>query len=331
MEVEMVTNVCGNIYTFPITLPNNPLKWLNCYVVKSDSGRDLLVDTGFNRPECMAALQEGMRKLDMTPENTDIFLTHLHADHTGNAFALHRMGSQVFMSALDHSRMLRSQRENWQPARRRTVEEGMSEAEMTVVFQHNPGIIYGPEPFDAVEVQEGAALSYGGHMFETVFTPGHTPGHMCLYDRKEKIMFLGDHVLFDITPNICMWQGVPDSLGAYLESLRKIRDFEIAVALPAHRNTSDMTVAERVDDLIVHHERRLSLTKEILHAHPGLTAYEIAARLKWKIRCDSWEDFPPGQKYFALGETVAHIDYLIRRGQMVRRPDANGVSHYYPT
>lgn len=326
----MVTNVYGNIYTFPITLPNNPLKWLNCYVVKSDSGRDLLVDTGFNRPECMAALQDGMRELDMTPENTDIFLTHLHADHTGNAFALHRMGSQVFMGAMDHRRMLRSQRENWHPARRRTVEEGMSEEEMTVVFQQNPGIIYGPEPFDAVEIQEGAILSYGGHTFESVFTPGHTPGHMCLYDRNEKIMFLGDHVLFDITPNICMWQGVPDSLGTYLESLQKIKKFDIAVALPAHRNTSNMTVPERVDELIVHHERRLSLTKEIIHTHPGLTAYEVAARLKWKIRCDSWEDFPPGQKYFALGETVAHIDYLIERDQMIRKTDANGISHYYP-
>lgn len=326
----MVTNVYDNIYTFPITLPDNPLKWLNCYVIKSDSGRDLLVDTGFNRPECMEALWNGMRALDMVPENTDVFLTHLHADHTGNASALYRMGCRVFMGALDYNRMIRSREENWQPARERTAKEGMAPEEVTVVFQHNPGILYGPETFDAILVEEGMILNYGGHTLETVFTPGHTPGHMCLYDRTDKLMFLGDHVLFDITPNICAWYGVSDSLGNYLDSLEKIRTFDIDVALPAHRNASNMTVKKRVDELLVHHEHRLSLTKEIIAAHPGFTAYEIAAKLKWKIRCDSWEDFPPGQKYFALGETIAHVDYLIQRKELRRETDHKGVYHYYP-
>lgn len=325
----MVTNVCGNIYTFPITLPDNPLKWLNCYVVKSASGRDLLIDTGFNRPECMQALLEGMRSLDMTAQNTDVFLTHLHADHTGNAFTLQGMGSRVLMGTLDHDRMIRSREENWQPARDRTAQEGMTPEEVPVVFQHNPGILYGPEPFDVFPVEQGMELAYGGHTFEAVHTPGHTPGHICLYDRNEKIMFLGDHVLFDITPNICAWYGVSDSLGDYLNSLEKIRAFDISVALPAHRNTSDLTVAERIDDLLIHHERRLCLTEEIINAHPGLTAYEIAAKLKWRIRCDSWEDFPPGQKYFALGETIAHVDHLLQREKLIRRTDDKGVHHYY--
>ena len=69
MNIEQVAD---NIYTFPIVLPNNPLKWLNCYVVSS-GGRNLLIDTGFNRPECREALLDGMRQLGLTADNTDIF------------------------------------------------------------------------------------------------------------------------------------------------------------------------------------------------------------------------------------------------------------------
>lgn len=55
--------VAENVYTFKIVLPNNPLKWLNCYVIKGN--KNLLIDTGFNRPECREALLDGMRELDL--------------------------------------------------------------------------------------------------------------------------------------------------------------------------------------------------------------------------------------------------------------------------
>ena len=64
--------VADNIYTFPIVLPNNPLKWLNCYVVRSD-GRNLLIDTGFNRPECREALLDGTSSA--SPRTTPTFLS----------------------------------------------------------------------------------------------------------------------------------------------------------------------------------------------------------------------------------------------------------------
>ena len=98
MNIEQVAD---NIYAFPIVLPNNPLKWLNCYVVSS-GGRNLLIDTGFNRPECREALLGGMRQLGLTADNTDIFLTHLHSDHTGNAAYLAGEGFSVMMGRTDH-------------------------------------------------------------------------------------------------------------------------------------------------------------------------------------------------------------------------------------
>ena len=96
-----IEKVADNIYTFPIVLPNNPLKWLNCYVVSS-GGRNLLIDTGFNRPECREALLGGMRQLGLAADNTDIFITHLHSDHTGNAAYLAGEGFNILMGRTDH-------------------------------------------------------------------------------------------------------------------------------------------------------------------------------------------------------------------------------------
>ena len=47
-----------NIYVFPIVLPDNPLKWLNCYAIKGRAGeRSLLIDSGFNRLKALGTVE----------------------------------------------------------------------------------------------------------------------------------------------------------------------------------------------------------------------------------------------------------------------------------
>jgi hypothetical protein len=78
------------------------------------------------------------------------------------------------------------------------------------------------------------------------------------------------------------------------------------------------TIKERVKALREHHERRIAEALRIVTEKPGLTPYEIAGRMQWKIRSRNWEEFPLAQKFFAVGETVAHLDYLRLRGKVVR-------------
>ena len=79
----MYTHIEGNIYLIPVPLPDNPLRNLNSYVIRAEGGgRHLLIDTGFRRDECRDALLAGLGELDVRLEDTDIFLTHLHSDHT---------------------------------------------------------------------------------------------------------------------------------------------------------------------------------------------------------------------------------------------------------
>lgn len=76
-----------------------------------------------------------------------------------------------------------------------------------------------------------------------------------------------------------------------------------------------------MDQLTAHHARRVENAVETLRREPGLTAYEIAGHMAWSIRRRNWADFPLTQKFFAVGEAMAHLDYLTARGRAVRRWD----------
>ena len=136
----------------------------------------------------------------------------------------------------------------------------------------------------------------------------------------------GDNILFDITPNITMWPHMPNALGRYLESLEKVRALPVRLALPGHRHTADL--GERIQALFTHHRNRVGETLAILQREPGLTAYETASRMHWDIKAASWAEFPLNQKWFATGEALAHLEYLMEEGQVTREPGRDGVSRY---
>ena len=79
------------------------------------------------------------------------------------------------------------------------------------------------------------------------------------------------------------------------------------------------SLRRRTEELKRHHAQRLSDALDAVRRTPGLNAYEIAGRMRWSIRCRSWEDFPLTQKFFAVGEAMAHLDYLEVRGRVCRR------------
>lgn len=322
----MVKEIEKNIWMIPVPLPDNPLRQLNCYVIRDAGGRSLIVDTGFNRRECLDALMAGVEELELDLHETDVFLTHLHADHTGNAPALIQLGCRAIMGAVDYELL------DEDPRGKRVDEiraEGMPPELLERLTRGGGAVFYAPGPFEAETVDEGAHLSYGGYTFECIRTPGHTPGHMCLYDGERGLMLLGDHVLFDITPNICRWEGVADSLGDYLESLRRVMSMNIDVALPAHRGAGSVSVRQRAAELIEGHRLRLDETERLVKERPGSTAYDLAGRMTWRIRAKDWDSFPTGQKWFAIGEAMAHLDRLAVEGRVERRVSGDGMIGYY--
>lgn len=311
-----------DIYQMDIPLPDNPLKNLNCYVVQ-DAGETLIIDTGFHRPECLKAMQNGLAELGMDWDKTSFFLTHLHSDHTGLVYELTKdKQCPIYMSQTDYFYLEDSLNgDSWIKLEKHYEKQGMPPEYTQVLRTTNPARSFAPSGhFKAITLKDGDKIKLGQYEFTCILVQGHTPGQMCLYYEPQQIMFTADHVLFDITPNITSWLEIEDSLGDYLKSLNKIRQFPMKIALPSHRK-NDMDVYVRIQEIISHHKVRLEEVLQALSKKPHSNAYEISAMLTWSMRGRHWEEFPLPQRWFAVGETIAHLDYLVKRGLVEQKEE----------
>lgn len=316
----MIEEILPNLYRMEIPLPQSPLKALNSYVIKAP-GRNLLVDTGMNREECMAAMQAGLRDLGVDLRETDFFITHMHSDHSGLVSDLASDKSRIYCSRLDSVMIVPdiNTAEGWY---KNMVDfallNGFPESVMREALRMHPGFRYSATgSLNFSIIREGDIISIGDYEFICVETPGHTWGHMCLYDRRRKMLVAGDHILADITPNISVWSDDRNSLGEYLESLDKVRDMEISLVLPGHRSLIK-DCRGRIEELKAHHRKRSEEILSIL-GNGALDAYGAASQMSWDLTYESWELFPAPQKWFATGEALSHLKYLTEEGLIKKK------------
>jgi glyoxylase-like metal-dependent hydrolase (beta-lactamase superfamily II) len=138
-------------------------------------------------------------------------------------------------------------------------------------------------------------------------------------------MIAGDHILGDITPNIQCWSDNTNPLKQYLASLDKVYDLKVDLVLPGHRRLF-RNYRERIEELKAHHQNRLDEVRQILNTGPK-TAFQLAAGMQWDIECDSWEQFPVAQKWFATGEAIAHVRYLEAKHETKRETHSQFITY----
>lgn len=310
----MFEEIMPNLFRIIIPLPNSPLKDLNSYVIKA-ADRNLIIDTGFNRSVCMDAMQEGLRDLNIDLTKTDFMLTHMHSDHTGLVARLAMENSAVYFSRIDS--LVFNENIDWGAMLDYALHNGFELEELTRAIDSHPGLKYRLNKIpDSTLLDDGSIIQIGDYRLKCILTPGHTQGHICLYEEEKQIFFSGDHILYDITPHIESWSYEVNSLKNYMESLDKVRNLPVKLVLPGHRNFfTDMK--GRIDELKNHHENRAIEALEVL-GKKTLSAYDIAAGMTWDIECESWEQFPITQKWFAVGEAIAHLLYLEHKGRIKR-------------
>ncbi|NLH09369.1 MAG: MBL fold metallo-hydrolase [Chloroflexi bacterium] len=151
---------------FVDTLPVGPFQ-TNCYLITcAETRAALLVDPGWNSPTISEAI--AARRADVRL----IVNTHAHWDHIGgNARFVQETGAPL---ALHHGDL---------PLLRR---KGGAEAW---------GVPLPPSPEPDRLLNPGDVLEIGRLRFEVLFTPGHSPGHISLYEAAHRALFCGD-VLF---------------------------------------------------------------------------------------------------------------------------------------
>jgi glyoxylase-like metal-dependent hydrolase (beta-lactamase superfamily II) len=164
-------------------------------------------------------------------------------------------------------------------------------------------------------------LLSGGEFFatrhgclEVLWTPGHSPGHICLYDRARRVLLSGDHILEHISPNIG-WQAGRDALGEFLSSLERIAGLEVDLILPSH-GAPFSGHREWVRKTQEHHRERCARIVSLVDGG-ARTGHQIAEQL-WN------RALSPFHYRFAIFELLAHLEYLERR-DVLRSERLNGV------
>jgi glyoxylase-like metal-dependent hydrolase (beta-lactamase superfamily II) len=308
----MCEEILPNLFRLKIPLPESPLRYLNSYVIK-DADRSMIIDTGLNRKECLEAMMTGLHKVGIDLKKTDIFITHLHADHFGLVTKLTTDLSHVYFSRPERELM-----ESWEGFDVMMVyagKNGFPENELQLALDKHPGTKYGSDWIPEMKLLDDAdAIHVGDYHFKCIATPGHTMGHVCLYEPRKKLLIAGDHILIDITPNIQCWSDTQNPLKHYLASLDKVARLEVDLVLPGHRRLiRNQNV--RIAELKEHHAHRLNEVLAILEEAP-LNAFQVASRMTWDIKADSWDKFPVAQKWFATGEAISHLRLLEEEGSL---------------
>ena len=310
----MIEEIIINLYRIEIPLPQSPLKAVNSYVIKN-SERNLIIDTGLNQEECMNAMQTGLKELGVDLRKTDFFITHLHPDHLSLVSNLITDTSTIYFNQPEADRLKAGFL--WDDFVSFARLNGYPEKEIEAVGNSHPGFKFRSKENLVFHIlKEGDTISIGDYAFRCIETPGHTRGHMCLYEPNKKIFVAGDHILNDITPNIQLWSDEWNPLKEYLASLEKVYGLDIELVLPGHRSIF-RNCKERIQELKHHHEKRFDEIISILEKG-SKNAFRVASQMNWDIIYDSWDLFPVLQKWFAIGEAIAHLKYLEEKG-IIRR------------
>jgi glyoxylase-like metal-dependent hydrolase (beta-lactamase superfamily II) len=316
-----VEQLRSGLWSIPVPIPHNPLRYMSVHAFALDGGGIGLLDSGWESDEGWAALIGGLASIGAgIADVRGVLVTHLHFDHLGLAQRVREAsGAWIAMHPADV-----------------TVVSGLNAAGAAAAVASEVEFLVGlgadrdeavsdvgpPESMAAFTrmavadrlLEDGEHADFPGWRMRAVHTPGHTPGHLCFAEENTRLFFSGDHVLPRISPNISTGpRGLADPLRDFLDSLAAVRDFDPAEVLPAHE-WRFRGLDARVDALTAHHEVRLTELLTAIRAHPRSTPWELAAHLTWSR---PWEQYERRMRIFAVTETDAHLRLLASRGLVV--------------
>ncbi|MGI5167795.1 MBL fold metallo-hydrolase [Spirillospora sp. CA-253888] len=315
----------GGVWSVPVPIPGNPLAHTLVYALESPRG-PVLVDAGWEHEDAWSALKDGLGSFGMDIADVHgVVVTHYHPDHAGLAGRVRETSGAWVAMHRDDAAIVRLFRDvveqdsdrTWELAAMRRA--GAGEDELAGPGDRSEHI--DPPAAPDRELDDGELVDLPGRRLRTVWTPGHSPGHICLHLEDGDRVFTGDHVLPRITPHIGLYpydRTDTDPLGDYLASLAKVAAVAAGEVLPAHQYRFT-GLPKRTDEIIAHHEERLIELAGLLSTAPA-TLWELAAGLHWR---DAWADMSPTAKRMAAGEAAAHLRVLEKR-RVARRLDGDG-------
>ncbi|MFJ6852382.1 MBL fold metallo-hydrolase [Streptomyces sp. NPDC091271] len=310
-----VERVRPGLWSVPVPLPNTSLRYVLVHVFETDAG-PYLVDAGWDTDEAFEALSAGLTAIGTRVEDVrGVMVSHVHPDHYGLAHRVREVsGAWVSLHPADAAVLDRL--EGDRPVESTTATLRASGAPREVLERHREAMarftVRSRIPRPDLLLDDGAEPEVPGWNLTGLWTPGHSPGHMCFWEPRYALLLSGDHVLPRITPNVPPPTGAnDDTLGAYLRSLERLEGLDAVEVLPAHEHRF-AGLGGRLAELRGHHESRF---KEVLTALEAgaRTVWEVAGRMSWSR---PWESMDGFAQRAAAGEAFAHLRALARRAEV---------------
>lgn len=304
-----------------IPLSNASLGSANVYVLAVETDDLTLVDGGIDTDAAWRALQVGLKARGRdVREIRRVLITHGHRDHFGLAVRLQQLGP---CEAWAHPADVDFMKMRYGPTYPSRLEGllvgyGVERGEAAAVAGQIKRLESSVQLPDVQALTDGERIVVGEHLVDVIWTPGHTPGHLSLYDVSSRSMLTGDHILDALAPNVSMQvDSIRSPIPAYLASLDRIRTYDTARLLPGH---GPATTARRVDAIRRHQLDRQAVLRSLLTERP-----KTPAELSRSI----WREPPetPLRSRNEIGTVAAHLEALAEMG-VASRVDQDGVAAF---
>ena len=313
--------IIDDLHQFKTSMIRPQLPYVMSYLFEDQNEGLTLFDTGFGTDQAYNELKISLQKLGyQISDLSRVIISHAHPDHIGMVGKIRQDNSdfKLIMSKDEYEWINSRKDRDWQKIGNDWMEQhGLSIEEINASKEDSIWKnIEWPDLSPDLLVVDADKLLIGKWSFQFISTPGHTKGHICLYEKNYKLMLTGDHVLPHISPNVSVdFQGKHlNALVNYINSLKKMLSFDTDIVLPAHEYAFT-DLEERVNELLLHHKNRLSEHLAIFN-DGSLTAAEVAKKISWNT--GSFDGFNLMMKRSAIGETVAHLEYLVTDNALVK-------------
>jgi glyoxylase-like metal-dependent hydrolase (beta-lactamase superfamily II) len=307
----MTTQFLDKIYKIELPIPL-PLRTTNVFFI--DEPPRTLVDTGIKTEASFDALNKGLERIGFSLNSIErILITHAHRDHYGQAKRIAMAtGAPIYIHPTEYGRT-RSIIHSFGPLKVVLLRNGAPEALVNeAVHYYESGQKMADPLEEAFFLNDGDPVHFESITWKTLHCPGHSAGLICFYWPEKKVLFAGDHLLKEITPNAILH--IPEnksslhysSLKEYLTSLEKIEGLNIALLLPGHGD--EITDAKGlIQKISTHHQERMGHVLSIL-SEKEKTLFEIAM--------DLFPAISPFEIFLGISEAVGHLEILREKGKV---------------
>ena len=301
-----------------------PVSYVNIYLIEGKTD-NLLIDTGWNTPYAFNALNNELKNYGFELKGiTQIVITHIHPFHYGLSGRLKELcDAKLALSEVD-AKFIDARYLNMNPLleeiRRFFISSGVPSDEVSKFGESSlPPREFVIPAIPDIRLKAGKKITIAPFNLKVLSTLGHSPGHICLYEPRRKLLFTGDHILPEVIPHIGFHpQSGRDPLGDYIDSLNELKKLEVNLVFPGH-GPAFSGLRQRIEQILQHHDQRgwdiLSRTES-----EGKTALQIAMALPWltDISPCEYTNLDVRNQRLALMETLAHLQHLLKQGKIYR-------------